>query len=136
VARLPCAEPLKPNLLWMARHLQPHKELTVSKNTLRKQERISVSSLQKRLLASQQTTQRTAQRQGKSASTSALRVLIPPRRMEWDEHEPEHFEVDLVHHCGVSTNGHGTHPVNGECCHHLEWMGGGGMLLSGHPRRF
>jgi hypothetical protein len=107
----PCAERLKPNLVWMARHLQAHGELKVSEDTLRKLERISVSSLRRRLPASQQAAQRIAHRQGKPAPTSGLRALIPMRRMDWEEREPGHFEVDLVHHCGVSPEGQYVHTL-------------------------
>jgi len=64
----PCAERLKPNLVWMARHLQAHGELEVSEDTLVKLERISISSLRRRLPASQHAAERIAHRQGKPAA--------------------------------------------------------------------
>jgi hypothetical protein len=33
------------------------------------------------------------------------------RRIPWDEKEPGHFEVDLVHHCGVSASGEYVHTL-------------------------
>ena len=33
------------------------------------------------------------------------------RRIEWDEAEPGHFEVDLVHHCGASSEGQYIHTL-------------------------
>jgi hypothetical protein len=108
----PCAERLKPTLVRMARHLQAHGELKVSEATLEKLERISVSSVRRRLPASQHAAQRIAHRQGKPAPTSGLKALIPMRRMDWDERQPGHFEVDLVHHCGISTEGQYAHTLH------------------------
>jgi len=107
----PCAERLKPNLVWMAKHLQAHGELQVSEQTLVLLERISVSSLRRRLPASQQAAQRIAHRQGKAAPTAGLKALIPMRRMDWAEREPGHFEVDLVHHSGTSAEGQYVHTL-------------------------
>jgi hypothetical protein len=33
------------------------------------------------------------------------------RRIAWDEGEVGHFEVDLVHHCGISTSGQYVHTI-------------------------
>ena len=71
----PCAERLKPNLVWMAKHLQAHGELQVSEQTLVLLERIGVSSLRRRLPASQQAARRIAHRQGKAAPTSGLKAF-------------------------------------------------------------
>jgi len=45
--------------------------------------------------------------------TPANRVAraIPMRRIPWDEREPGHFEVDLVHHSGPSTAGEYLHTL-------------------------
>lgn len=45
----PCAERLKPNLVWLAKHLVEHKELVIKAETFEKLEQISISTL-KRLL--------------------------------------------------------------------------------------
>jgi len=107
----PCAERLKPNLVWMARHLQAHGELEVSEDTLVKLERISISSLRRRLPASQHAAERIAHRQGKPAATAGLKALIPMRRMDWAERQAGHFEVDLVHHSGFSADGQYVHTL-------------------------
>ena len=107
----PCAERLKPNLVWMAKHLQAHGELLLSEKTLELLGRISVSSLRRRLPAVQRAAQRLAHRAGRPAPTSGLKSLIPMRRMDWDEHQPGHFEVDLVHHCGLSADGQYVHTL-------------------------
>jgi hypothetical protein len=36
---------------------------------------------------------------------------IPTKRIPWDEQQPGHFEVDLVHHCGPSPSGHYVHTL-------------------------
>jgi hypothetical protein len=33
------------------------------------------------------------------------------KRIPWDEQQPGHFEVDLVHHCGPSSSGHYVHTL-------------------------
>jgi hypothetical protein len=40
-----------------------------------------------------------------------MRQAVPVRRIDWDEPQPGHFEVDLVHHCGVSTGGQYVHTL-------------------------
>jgi len=107
----PCAERLKPNLVWMAKHLQAHGELQVSEETLVLLGRISISSLRRRLPAAQHVAQRIAHRQGKPAPISGLKALIPMRRMDWAERQAGHFEVDLVHHNGMSAEGQYVHTL-------------------------
>jgi hypothetical protein len=46
----PCAERLKPNLVFMAKHMQKHQQLTADEDMLRQLEAISISTI-KRLLA-------------------------------------------------------------------------------------
>jgi len=58
----------------------------------------------------------TAWRSGLAAPAGASRSGTCPtgpsiRRIRWDETQPGHFEVDLVHHCGVSTNGQYVHTL-------------------------
>jgi len=36
---------------------------------------------------------------------------VPARRIAWDEQEPGHFEMDLVHHCGISASGQYAHTL-------------------------
>jgi hypothetical protein len=36
---------------------------------------------------------------------------IPMTRIPWDEQQPGHFEVDLVHHCGLSASGEYVHTL-------------------------
>jgi len=107
----PCAERLKPNLVWMAKHLEAHGELRLNAELREQLGRISVSSLRRRLPATQRATQRIAHRKGLPRQTFAQKQSIPIRRIAWEERQPGHFEVDLVHHCGLSADGQYVHTL-------------------------
>lgn len=98
-----CAERLTPQLVWTAQHLEAHGELAVSGEVLEQLGRISVSSVQ-RHLGQITADQPRLRRKGRPYGT-ALTHGIPMKRLAWDEAEPGHFEVDLVHHCGPSAAG-------------------------------
>jgi hypothetical protein len=98
-----CAERLTPNLPWLATHLAAHGEMETSSALLYQLERISASTVD-RILARIQQDQPRLPRKKPRQPNAALRD-VPMRRIPWDEHEPGHFEVDLVHHCGVSASG-------------------------------
>jgi hypothetical protein len=49
-------------------------------------------------------------RRGPAPANRVARA-IPMRRIPWDEAEPGHFEVDLVHHSGPSTAGEYVHTL-------------------------
>lgn len=102
----PCAERLKPNLVWMAEQLQAHRELHLNPKIREQLEQISVNSLRRHLPPSEQARDRMAHRKGPSRpSTFAEKESIPIRRIDWQEKIPGHFEVDLVHHSGASLEG-------------------------------
>jgi hypothetical protein len=104
-----CAERLQPNLVWLAQHLATHAEVTVTPEVLEQLHTISVSTL-RRLLARLQQDQPRLPRPGPKQAQRITRD-IPMRRIPWDEAEPGHFEVDLVHHCGASTGGEYVHTL-------------------------
>ena len=100
-----CAERLTPQLVPMAMHLAAHGEPQVSAELLQKLECISVSTVRRRLSKFAYLQQwRLPRRQGPKQSNSLTRD-VPMKRIPWDEPEPGHFEVDLVHHCGSSSAG-------------------------------
>ena len=105
----PCAERLTPNLVWMAKHLGAHGELTVSAPLLELLEQISVSTVERRLRIIRQDQPRVARKRPRPAN-SVLREL-PMGRIPWNVGEPGHFETDLVHHCGVSASGEYVHTL-------------------------
>jgi hypothetical protein len=77
--------------------------------------RISRASVQRRLTRLAQDTPRLPRGGPERASrTNAVARQIPMRRIAWDEPEPGHFEVDLVHHGG--------HEPVGEYAHTLQWV--------------
>jgi hypothetical protein len=104
-----CAERLKGNLVWMAQHLAAHGELQTTPDLLDKLERVSISTV-RRLLNQQPRDLPRLPRKGPERANRLARE-IPAKRIGWDEAEPGHFEVDLVHHCGVSASGHYVHTL-------------------------
>jgi hypothetical protein len=104
-----CAERLTPNLPWMALCLAHHAELTLFPSVLTKLQHISVSTV-RRLLQRTTPTQRRLPRPTAGPANPLTRD-IPMTRIPWDEHTPGHFEVDLVHHCGTSTDGQYGHTL-------------------------
>jgi len=104
-----CAERLQPSLVWMAKHLARHSELQLSKSLLSQLDRISVSTVRRRLKQIRQDQPRLP-RKGPEQANRVMRD-IPAKRIAWDEPQPGHFEVDLVHHCGVSASGHYLHTL-------------------------
>lgn len=107
----PCAERLQPNLVWMARHLEGHGEIELNTEIKTKLARISVSTVRRLLPPSQHAAERMAHSKGKPGMGYAQRQAIPVRRIAWDEKVPGHFEVDLVHHCGLSPSGQYLHTL-------------------------
>jgi hypothetical protein len=104
-----CAERLTPNLVWLARHLASHGELTISVQLLEQLGRISVSTVE-RILARLRQDEPRLPRRGPKRTNNLLRD-VPMKRIPWQEKEPGHFEVDLVHHCGPSASGDYVHTV-------------------------
>jgi len=104
-----CAERLTPALVSTARLLAAHDELVLAPAVEAQLGRISISTVQRRLNRFGQDTPRLPRR-GPARATRLTRE-IPTRRIPWDEPEPGHFEVDLVHHSGPSTAGEYVHTL-------------------------
>jgi len=104
-----CAERLQPNLVWLAEHLEAHGELTVTPKLLSQLTHISVSTVQRRLAHMRQDQPRLPRKGPRDANR--IRREIPMRRIPWNEQEPGHFEVDLVHHGGEVVNGQYVHTL-------------------------
>jgi hypothetical protein len=104
-----CAERLTPNLVWLAKHLAAHGELTISPQLEEQLSRISVSTVERILTRLRQDEPRLPRR-GPKRTNNLLRD-VPMKRIPWQEQEPGHFEVDLVHHCGPSASGEYVHTV-------------------------
>jgi len=99
-----CAERITPNLVWMATHLASHGELETTPTLLVQLDQISISTVKRRLKQIGQDQPRLARRKGPPRGNPLLRG-IPMVRIPWDEQEPGHLEVDLVHHCGPAASG-------------------------------
>jgi hypothetical protein len=106
-----CAERLQPGLVTHARDLARHSELQVSADLLDKLEHLSLSTLRRRLRKfAKLDLWRLPQRQGRRFVNPLTRD-IPMKRIPWDEQQPGHFEVDLVHHGGATSAGHYVHTL-------------------------
>jgi len=104
-----CAERLQPNLIWCAERLAAHAELVVSPAVLEQLGQISVSTL--RRIMSQMPREEVRLPRGGPERAQRLARDIPMRRIPWNEIEPGHFEVDLVHHGGASSGGDYVHTL-------------------------
>ena len=104
-----CAERLTPNLVWMAEHLAAHGEMTITPQLREKLGQVSVSTVRRRLDRIRQDQPRLP-RKGPERANRVTKD-IPMKRIPWDEAEPGHFEVDLVHHCGPSASGEYVHTL-------------------------
>jgi len=104
-----CAERMTPSLVWLANHLARHGELVVSPHLLEQLERISVSTVGRRLTRIRQDEPRLPRRKPHPANNVTRDV--PMKRIPWDERQPGHFETDLVHHCGASARGEYVHTL-------------------------
>lgn len=107
----PCAERLQPNLVWLARHLEKHGELKISPEVGQQLAQISVSTLRRMLGPVSAEPNRIAHQKERPGAPNPLRQAIPMRRIDWDEPQPGHFEVDLVHHGGASAEGQYIHTL-------------------------
>jgi transposase InsO family protein len=104
-----CAERVKPALPEMAQHLAKFGEMQVNPGLIGRLERIGVATVGRILRRVRQDTYRLP-RKGPERANQVARE-IPMGRLPWDEAEPGHFEVDLVHHCGPATVGDYVHTL-------------------------
>ena len=104
-----CAERLQPTLVEMAIHLARHGELEAPPRLLDQLSRISVSTL-RRILSRLGQDEPRLPRKGPAQANRVARE-IPMKRIPWHEQQPGHFEVDAVHHCGISSAGHYVHTI-------------------------
>ena len=104
-----CAERLTPGLVPTAQLLAQHGELRLTAELASQLGHISVATVQRHLPRLAQDTPRLP-RQGPAPANRVARA-IPMRRIPWDEREPGHFEVDLVHHSGPSAVGEYLHTL-------------------------
>ena len=93
----------------MTEQLANHGELEVSDSTLGQLERISVSTVGRIQRRIRQDMPRLPRKRPRRANK--LTRNIPMGRIPWNTLAPGHFEVDLVHHCGLSASGDYAHTL-------------------------
>jgi hypothetical protein len=103
------AERLAPNLRWMAEHLVMHDELRCSEAVLEQLQQISISTVA-RLLKQVHRDRPRLPRKGPTQANRCTRD-VPMCRLPWNESVPGHFETDLVHHSGRSSEGEYVHTL-------------------------
>ena len=107
-----CAERLTPALVSTARLLARHGELRLTDTLTGQLGRISRASVQRRLTRLAQDVRRLPRRGTERANqTNTLLRRVPMTRIAWDEAQPGHFEVDLVHHGGYEPVGEYVHTL-------------------------
>lgn len=104
-----CAERLTPNLRELAEHLVRHGELHLTERLRQQLDHISVATVKRRLAAFRQ--DEPAWHRRVPQPRAGAMASIPMRRIPWDERQPGHFEVDLVHHAGASAEGQYVHTL-------------------------
>ena len=104
-----CAERLTPALLPTAWVLAHHGELVLTADVEAQLGQISIATVQRRLTRFAQDTPRLPRK--RPTATNSVARTIPMERIAWDEGEPGHCEVDLVHHSGSSTTGEYVHTL-------------------------
>lgn len=104
-----CADRIHPNLLQMAEHLALHGELILTDQLRRDLATASLSTVRRHYARLTQDEPRLLRREARPINRA--RQQIPMRRIPWDEQQPGHFEVDLVHHCGATAQGEYIHTL-------------------------
>jgi len=102
-----CALRLHPNLVSTGQWLAQHGELRWSPTLERQLATISVSTIARHLPPPPPE----ARARRPTAPLNRFQQAIPAGRIPRDIAEPGHLEIDLVHHCGASTQGEYVHTV-------------------------
>ena len=100
---------MTPGLVKMAEQLVLHEEMELSEELRGQLERISVSTVKRRMRHIKQDEPRLPRK--KPTPRNARTRDIPMKRIAWDQSEPGHFEVDLVHHSGSVSEGQYVHTL-------------------------
>mgnify|MGYP005855867553 FL=1 len=104
-----CPERLTPALAGTAVHLSKFGEIRLTPELIAQLGEISIATVGRIMRRIGRDTFRLP-RKGPERANQVARD-IPIGRIPWDEAEPGHFEVDLVHHCGTTTAGDYVHTL-------------------------
>lgn len=99
-----CAERLQPALGQMANCLIAWEEMEALADVLEKLNRISISTV-RRILKRVRPSPRLPRAYPGRRAESSVQQAVPVSIIPWDEPEPGHFEVDLVHHGSPGEDG-------------------------------
>jgi hypothetical protein len=104
-----CAERLTPTLLSTAEHLAKFGSVHLTGEVRKQLGQISEASVTRILRKYRRGKQRLPQKGPERANQ--VRKPVPKKRISWQVSEPGHFEVDLVHHGGESSQGTYAHTL-------------------------
>ena len=104
-----CPERIIPNIISMAKQLEAHGELKLTPELETHLSTISVSTYRRKMQRIQQYEPRLPRK--KPSKPNRIARQIPIQRIAWDESEPGHFEIDLVHHSGPEASGQYVHTL-------------------------
>jgi hypothetical protein len=107
----PCAEWLKPALVPIAHSLAEHGELELSPDLLQQLGCVSVSTVGRMVQRMRRDGHLARGARRRPPAPNPLTRSIPAGRLPRDLPDPGHFEVDLVHHAGHSTDGQYVHTL-------------------------
>ena len=93
-----CAERLKPVLPKTAKHLAKFGEMQTSSRLLTQLNEISIPTVRRILKRIGRPLDCLPRARSGRRADSAAQALVPVTMIPWQEPEPGHFEVDLVHH--------------------------------------
>jgi len=99
-----CGKRLQPALLFTARNLARHGEMTLSPLLEESLAKISASTIDRMLARNRHQVEKRLPRKAPTRPSGVLRS-VPMLKIPWDEQEPGHLEADLVYHCGSDTSG-------------------------------
>ena len=99
-----CGKRLQPVLLFTARNLARHGEMTLSAETQASLAKISASTIDRIYARNRERAVKRLPRR-KPTRPSHVSQAVPMSIIPWDEPEPGHLEIDLVHHSGRKTEG-------------------------------
>jgi hypothetical protein len=101
---------LTPTLLATAQHLARFGGLHLNQEVEKQLAEISEATVTRILRKYRSRKQRVPQKGPERANQ--VRKPVPMKRIPWETSEPGHFEVDLVHHSGESTDGSYVHTLH------------------------